>query len=391
MGFFSGRMTFSRFRVLGASPGMFGPEHLERLESNAIGKQRVAAADGVDAGWIAGHHILDRRFNLEKNIVNDTLHFAIRIDTTRLPSDLLKAYTEEELQGLTEGNPGGRVGVRQKREARQSAMQRLEEEARDGRYLRRKSVSVLWDALSNELLVGTTSTAVFDRLHVLFEQTFGQGFELLSAGKQAFRLAENRGQQRNVEDAVPSHFVQGQGFKELAWVPDENSRDFLGNEFFLWLWYTLENTDTLKVQDGTEAALMLSRSLVLECPRGSSGRETISSDAPTRLPEARKAIQAGKLPRKVGMLVIRHDQQYEFTLQAETLAVTGAKLPAPESIDDRARLEERVTQVRHLLETLDLVYDVFIEHRNSDEWSRELPRIRKWLQIEESGRRTATA
>ena len=32
MGFFSGRVAFSRFRVAGASPRQFGPDHLTRLE-----------------------------------------------------------------------------------------------------------------------------------------------------------------------------------------------------------------------------------------------------------------------------------------------------------------------------------------------------------------------
>src|SRR5205823_6591054 len=43
MGFFSGRLSFTRFRVEGASPGNFGPEHLERLQAYQVGKQRVSA------------------------------------------------------------------------------------------------------------------------------------------------------------------------------------------------------------------------------------------------------------------------------------------------------------------------------------------------------------
>ena len=68
---------------------------------------------------------------------------------------------------------------------------------------------------------------------------------------------------------------------------------------------------------------MLARTLTLECPRGQTGSESITSDGPTRLPEARRAIQAGKLPRKAGLTLVRHEQQYELTLQAETLAVGG--------------------------------------------------------------------
>src|ERR1700692_4754010 len=81
MGFFSGRLTCLRFKVTGRGPRTFGPEHLEKLAAHAIGKQRVASADGTQAGWIAGDHILDTRFDLAKNIVNDALHFALRVDT----------------------------------------------------------------------------------------------------------------------------------------------------------------------------------------------------------------------------------------------------------------------------------------------------------------------
>ena len=134
---------------------------------------------------------------------------------------------------------------------------------------------------------------------------------------------------------------------------------------------------------------MLTRTLVLECPRGQTGRQSITSDGPTRLPEARRAVQAGKLPRKVGLTIVRHDHQYELTLQAETLAVSGARLPAPEATEERARLEERITQLRHLLETLDLLYDAFSAKRAGDLWAKELPKMQKWLQREERGRVSA--
>src|SRR5215813_12706590 len=107
MGFFSGRVTCSRFRVSGRSPRQFGPEHLERLDAHAIGKQRLASADGVEAGWTAGDHILNTRFDLAKNIVNDTLHCALRIDEQKVPADLLRAYTQVELEALGGGNPSG--------------------------------------------------------------------------------------------------------------------------------------------------------------------------------------------------------------------------------------------------------------------------------------------
>jgi hypothetical protein len=384
MGFFSGRVTCSRFRITGRSPRQFGEEHLEKLQERAIGKQKTATADGVEVGWIAGDHILDTKFNLAKNIINDTLQFALRIDTLKIPAELLRAYTQIELTGLAEANPSGIPSARQKREARDTARERLEQEAADGRYLKRKSYPMLWDSQSNELLVASNAITVVDRLHPLFEETFRARFEPLGAGKQAFQLAEVHQQTRNLDDCRPAHFVPGVTPAEFAWLPDQDNRDFLGNEFLLWLWFAVEKeSETFKLSDGSEVSLMLARNLLLECPRGMTGKETITSDGPTRLPEARRAIQAGKMPRKVGLTLNRHDKQYEFTLHAESLTISGAKMPAPEELEERPRLEERVTSLRHLLETMSLLYEVFTLRRLGAGWSKDLGAMQKWLQLEE--------
>src|SRR5581483_1126756 len=157
MGFLTGRVSFLRYRVERAAPKLFGPEHLERLAGHAPGKQRLQSKDGIEAGWSAGDDILDTDFDLAKNIVNDALHFALRLDVQRLPGDLLKAYTRIELKALSRENPSGRPSLKLKKQAREAARDRLEEEAKDGRYLKRKAYPILYDRLSNTLLVGATS------------------------------------------------------------------------------------------------------------------------------------------------------------------------------------------------------------------------------------------
>ena len=84
MSFFSGRPSFLRFKVGGSSPRQFDEEHLERLADRRAGRQRIASADGVEAGWTAGEHVLDDDFQLAKNVVNDTLSFDLRVDTDKL-------------------------------------------------------------------------------------------------------------------------------------------------------------------------------------------------------------------------------------------------------------------------------------------------------------------
>ncbi len=382
MGFFGSRISFARFRPTGTRPPAFGEDSLANLEKHKIGNGRaaVASADGIDSGWIAGDHILDRKFDLAKNIVSDTLQWALRIDAFKIPSDLLRAYTAEELEGVAASNPSGQISNRQRREAKERAKERLEEEARDGRFVKRKGFGLLWDLPSGEVLVSGAGAPALDRLFPLFEETFGTGLEALGAGRQAYFLAETRNLTRAIDDATPCSFVPGKSTDRLNWAPDDTSRDFLGNEYLTWLWFILdERGDSLALQDESQVAILAVRTLTLECPMGETGKETISSDAPTRLPEARRALQSGKLPRKMGFIISRHDQQYEFTLSAETLAVSGLKLPAPEGENERVRDEERIGFLRDFLETLDLMFDAFVAVRAGDGWEAELGLMRQWL------------
>lgn len=386
MGFYTGRLTFLRFKVDGPSPRVFTDEHLERLVAFQAGRQRIASADGVEAGWSAGEHILDLDFNPAKNIISDTLTFDLRIDTDKLPTDLLKAYYAVELKAFSAENPSGFATARQKREAKESARDRLEQEAKDGRYKKRRCIPVLWDAKSNEVLFGSTSVTHVDRMVHLFQQSFGYGLDPITAGRRAFQLAELHQQARQVDDSAPSAFVPGITPEDVAWIADDTSRDFLGNEFLLWLWFQTDgSSDVIPLMDKSDAACMIARTLTLECPRGQTGHETITHEGPTRLPEAKRAVQAGKLPRKCGLTLVRHSDQYELTIHAETLGVGSAKLPnMPEEVTEpRAKLEERATQIRHLIETLDLIYDAFGQQRLGKDWKDTLPKMQKWLSRED--------
>ena len=66
-------------------------------------------------------------------------------------------------------------------------------------------------------------------------------------------------------------------------------------------------------------------------------RYVVLTDAPTDYSAKREAllIQSGHS----GLTLVRHDQTYELTLQAETLAVGGAKLPPPAEESERGHGE----------------------------------------------------
>lgn len=384
MGFLNGRITYMRFRVSGASPLPFGDEILELAEQHAIGRHGSGdPTDGVSVGWAGGDHVLDMTFDYGKNFINDALHLAMRVDTDKIPGSLLKAYTKIETDARAQLNPSGFPTKAQRQEAKEAAKIRAEAEAADGRFRRLAHFPVLWDGQTNVLYAGMTSLSAIERLRGLFRETFDRTLEPITAGSLAYSQAEVHGQERSVEDFGPVGFVgEGGAYSTVAWADsDASSRDFWGNEFLIWLWHTLQTDgDTIALPDGSEATVMMAKTLLLDCPLGETGRDQLTNEGPTKLPEAFRAIQAGKLPRKAGLILVRHGFQYELTLQAETLAVSGASLPKPEGVSRDEAKPARIDGLRHLAESLDLLYDAYGRCRTGPDWNGELGRIRRWLQ-----------
>lgn len=387
MGFLAGSVSFSRFRVVGGSPKRLDDNLMEKFRAHAVGKQRVMRSDREEVGWIGGRHLLDREFDAEKNVILECLHFGLRIDSNKVPPDILRAYVQMELDALRKHADGakGAAFAKLKKAAVQAAKDRAEQEVKEGRYRSQKQFPILWDTRTDVLYFGSTSAAAIERLQSLFRDTFEKRLEPITAGAAAYEFAEKSGIERRVESMRPARFVphpDGNGHTEVFWsTKDPSSRDYLGNEFALWLWYTLgEESENVTLSDSTEAAVVIVKQLALECPWAQFGRAVMSAEGPARLAESRVAAGTGKLPRKLGMIATRQGSQYEFVLTPESLAVSGAILPpVSEEAEGRERLEERVEQVRHLGETLELLYHAFLSRRLSSEWSADLERMAAWL------------
>lgn len=390
MGFLSGRVTYTRYRVGGDSPLPFGDDILELARQHMIGRHGAEAADGISVGWAGGDHVLDLTIDLGKNVLNDAIHMAIRIDADKIPGSLLRAYTQMEIEARARTNPSGFATKAQKEEAKEAAQARAAAEAADGRFRRHNHYPILWDGRTQTLYAGATSSSVLERLQQLFRETFDRTLEPLTAGAVARGLELDGPGEPRVESMIlrgspiaPSTAPECEP-PSVAWAGDDpTSLDYLGNEFLLWIWHALQNEgESVRLADNSEATVMLAKTLTLDCPRGETGRDQLTDDAPTRLPEAFRALQSGKLPRKAGMILVRHGAQYELTLQAETLAVSGAALPRPDD-DGLSRHDQkmaRIDSLRHLTESLDLLYQAYLLRRTGSGWSDELGRIRRWLQ-----------
>jgi hypothetical protein len=395
MGFLSGPITFECFRISGSPPDHFGLQHVEILERFAIGQTVASSTEQAAVGFLAGGHLLDLDFNLEKNVIGDALHCAVRIDTNPIPAAVRKAWLQMELAAVTSDNPSGRPTKAQRQEAKETVAARCEEEAQSGRFRRMQQFPVLWDARNGLLYFGGSSATASELCCDLFSRAFDFELRRLTAGRRASEWAAAAKRRKALEEVVPSAF-RGSGAAEIAWHNHEAGNfDFLGNEFLLWLWWYWETqSDTLTLPDDSEVTGMLARTLSMQCPLDESGKETIIAEAPVRLPEAAQAIRSGKLPRKSGLVLVRHGEQYDLVLQAETFSVSGAKIRAAETeetVEGHGILEDRIESFRGFQETLDLLFRAFCERRIGKNWSGELEKMRRWLKTDASKTRKPVA
>lgn len=380
MPFLTGSLGFERFNVTGFNETTFSDKHIEILEQFAAGQVETSSAENTHVGFLGGDHLFDLAFDLGKNLIGDALHCCVRVDTNQVPNPIRKAWLAMELAAATKDNPERRPTKTQRQEAKDAVEARCQQEAATGKYRRMAQFPVLWDLPNNVLYFGGSGQAAIGHCADLFERAFDLELAGRSAGSVALDWAQQTEQAVNIEQLIPAAFASEQSSPEASWSnPHSNRPDFLGNEFLLWLWWKTENeSDTLILADDSEATIMLTKTLVLECPLGEYGKETIVHESPVHLPEAMQAVRSGKLPRKTGMTLVRFGQQVDLVLQAETFAISGAKIHLDED-DDPHDLDQRIESIRALSETVDMLFQLFCQQRVDASWSTTQSKISNWL------------
>jgi hypothetical protein len=390
MGFSSGSVSIRRFAVVGDSPDTIDEALLNKLSENALRPNELGIPDEIEYGWSGGRHILDSTFSFENNVFADALHFALLIDTNKVPGDLKKAYQLIEEEAVAKTNPSGFISKNQKRDVKEQVRAKLDDELRSGKFRRSKLVPILWD-LPSQTLYCNASAASAEKLMEIFERTFGLSLLPISAGSLAMRILEPKHRRRDYEDLRPTRFVhgpEGDGQKpEYPWVAKgAEPKDFIGNEFLTWLWHEADaRTSSIETGAG-EVTIFFDRVLDLDCAYGQTGRDSLRGDGVSRCPEALDALRSGKVPRKAALLLDANGLQYGLTLTAESFGFGTLKLPEVEDAENpRVLFEERVAMLRDFCRTFDAMFESFLKARASSSWEGHSGAIRKWIQQSSRG------
>jgi hypothetical protein len=376
----SGSLGFERFDIADASLKQFEESHLETLQQYSLENIPRLAGSEFHYGFMGGDHLFDHHFDFGKNIIGDAMHASVRVDTDTIPGAIRRAWLQIEQAALRAQNDSGRLTKAQKEEAKESVQQRVEDEVASGKYRRMANYPFLWDLPAGQLYIGASSNSAIGAVTDLMERAFSLELSRKSAGSIAIDWARDAGVLAEMSDLRPASFVDEVSFSDVPWANEYSDKpDFLGNEFFMWLWWQyVEVADTLTINQSQEVTFMFGKTLSLECPLGEHGKETISSESPVHLAEAVQAVQTGKLPRKAGLSLVCDGEQFDFVLQAETFGVSGAKIQSDDS--DSLVGEGRVAAIRRLTETLEGLFLHFCERRVDEAtWSHDLREMQAWL------------
>lgn len=408
MSFHSGRATFCRFAVTGDAPATADETALSILSEFAFKEQSIGVPQEIEVGFITGEHVFDTQFTYGKNGFGPALLFALRIDTHKVPSDIKQAYKRMHEQAVAAGKDDslGFLSKVEKREATEMTNRQLQEELAAGKYRKSKMIPILWDLQRRELLFGAVGSSVVDELHKIMRDAFNVELDQLTSGGIARQILSAKGETRDFEDIRPSPFTAppagaAENHEDAAGVQDISiplvpwatacidMKDFLGNEFLMWLWWILEEhegsveIDVEGAQRKDSIGIFFDKSLNMDCAWGVGGKQTLTGDGPTRLVEAADALVTGKWPRKAGMIIADENssEQWELTFQADMMIISSAQLPpTDEAQSPREVIEARILSCRRLAEVFTGMYSKFLNVRvDPNTWAPRREAISKWI------------
>ncbi len=166
----------------------------------------------------------------------------------------------------------------------------------------------------------------------------------------------------------------------------QESRRFLGREFLAWLWFESELFETSFVVAGFgDCELWLEKSVALESfGEREVEKSKLTGEAPSGRPEAREALRQGKLPTQAKLMVRRGEQDFALVLTADTLGLSGVKIPALLKGEGDEPFFERIQLIEELEGAIEALYRDFLLLRLDASYGRAvMPAMRAWMREDE--------
>lgn len=353
MGLLKGSFTFTRFHVEGQLPQAFLNFVNSRIKSNAY-QSTIKSTEEKRMGWVSLADVLDTNFENANYALGDFLIFSLRVDRKLISPKLLKIkLMEEERRFLAQSgkeriNKTIATGIKDK--VKLELLSRTD--AVPSFY------DVCWAVGKNVVYFSSLADKTADDFVDLFKKTF-------SLSLKVFSPQENKG-------------IDNSGTTQAD--------SLIGREFLTWLWFKSEERNgRIRISDSQEVELNFLKRIVLEAGEGEYSQGVVCHGIHAELKEGKEAIRQGKKVKEAGIKIINNNNEWEFTLKADSFQFQSLKMPLADwqenKEDPSGKLLERIYLIEEAVKTVDTLYDSFLKIRFSSQWeAKETKLLTKWLE-----------
>lgn len=164
-----------------------------------------------------------------------------------------------------------------------------------------------------------------------------------------------------------------------------NRYRFLGYEYLTWLWFVIEkDQDEIRKLEQEPVFLQIGNRIVLVNRHKDTVESITIKGDDAGLEEGILALRKGAVVTELNIAYKTGDQEWRFTVKAESLHIVGLKCPRTGSLESQEDLEgavlEKVFLYDKVIQLTDNLFKQFITLRVSEDWGKKVvPLMRQWI------------
>ena len=348
MGLLQGPMTIRFYRVEGDVPKKYREDFLEEIKSN--GFRELSETKEFGLGWVSAENFLDTDFEDQKVFANQYLTLALRVDKKAVDARLFKALLAREIDKAKKAGNKEKLRPAEKKEIKDRLHRQLLAEAQPAR----RTYDLCWDVNAGRAYF----FAVGDKTQDFFRDSFQKTFHL-----------------EPIQMTVNARFTAAAGEEPPPDLDDP------GREFLTWLfWRTDSEGGKFTLPKSGDVHLWVEDRMLFKDATEKPASCALGGGDPARAPEARASLFGGKRLSRVKLGLKRGEREWSFTLDGETLDLTGLKLPALLTEQEDEVLFERLALLEEAAFVVDELFGQWAKERLSDGWEKDqAAAIGRWV------------
>ena len=164
-----------------------------------------------------------------------------------------------------------------------------------------------------------------------------------------------------------------------------NRYKFLGYEFLTWLWFSIENEQSLIQKSLPQpASIQIGNRIKLENHRNQNLETITIKGDEAGLEEGVLALRKGALVTELNIVYETQNLVYQFTIRGESLNIGNLKTQIAGPVEKKEDIEEKVLektyQYDETIQLMDNLYKNFITLRVSTGWENNtVIKIKNWI------------